>query len=172
MSGIGKDFILAGRAIFTVANPKGERYTFKVTKKDPQEGSRYTTPTYFVALLTGSDNENDYTYMGILNAGAGTVRLTAKSAYKEDSTPVRVAQWVIGLTWRGQEIPAGYFLQHEGKCGRCGRTLTVPSSLVTGLGPECAGKMGLAAAPALPIDISNFQEESSADRAEIALGVQ
>jgi hypothetical protein len=53
---IGKDFLLAGRAIFTVANPKGERYTFKVTKKDAQEGSRYTQPTYFISLLTGSDN--------------------------------------------------------------------------------------------------------------------
>lgn len=29
---------------------------------------------------------------------------------------------------------------HEGRCGRCGRKLTVPSSIETGLGPECAGK--------------------------------
>lgn len=27
---------------------------------------------------------------------------------------------------------------HEGSCGRCGRKLTVPSSIETGLGPECA----------------------------------
>tara|TARA_R110002096_G_scaffold84290_4_gene194649 strand:+ start:14 stop:667 length:654 start_codon:yes stop_codon:yes gene_type:complete len=29
---------------------------------------------------------------------------------------------------------------HEGKCSRCGRKLTVPSSIATGLGPVCATK--------------------------------
>jgi hypothetical protein len=27
---------------------------------------------------------------------------------------------------------------HEGKCGKCGRALTVPSSILTGIGPECS----------------------------------
>jgi hypothetical protein len=26
---------------------------------------------------------------------------------------------------------------HEGKCGRCNRKLTVPSSIESGFGPEC-----------------------------------
>lgn len=175
---IGKDFLLAGRAIFTVANPTGDRYTFKVTRKDPQEGSRYTKPTYFVALLTGSDNENDYTYMGLLSVNeAGTwaeVKLTKASRYKADSTPVKVANWVMVQMMRGLSLPDGYFLGHEGKCGRCGRTLTVPSSLITGLGPDCAAKMGLGpVAPAQPVlDISNFEAEDSVDRAERALGVE
>jgi hypothetical protein len=26
----------------------------------------------------------------------------------------------------------------EGKCGKCGRALTVPSSILTGIGPECS----------------------------------
>jgi hypothetical protein len=26
---------------------------------------------------------------------------------------------------------------HEGTCGKCGRALTVPSSIENGLGPEC-----------------------------------
>jgi len=26
---------------------------------------------------------------------------------------------------------------HEGACGRCGRTLTVPESIASGFGPEC-----------------------------------
>jgi hypothetical protein len=28
---------------------------------------------------------------------------------------------------------------HRGTCARCGRTLTVPESLVNGFGPECNG---------------------------------
>jgi hypothetical protein len=26
---------------------------------------------------------------------------------------------------------------HEGRCGRCGRALTVPESVERGIGPEC-----------------------------------
>jgi hypothetical protein len=29
---------------------------------------------------------------------------------------------------------------HEGRCGACGRRLTVPESIERGLGPECYGR--------------------------------
>ena len=35
---------------------------------------------------------------------------------------------------------AGFDVHHEGKCGKCGRPLTVPESVKTGLGPICSGK--------------------------------
>lgn len=146
---IGRDFILAGRALFTVSNPTGERYTFKVTRKEAQPGSRYIDPTYFVALLTGPNNEADYTYMGILKPATGTVILTKASKYTDQSKPYRVASWAIGLIFRGQQLPIGYAVRHEGKCGRCGRTLTVPESIDSGIGPECAAKLGLVRVPAL-----------------------
>lgn len=31
---------------------------------------------------------------------------------------------------------------HEGKCGRCGRQLTVPESIESGFGPECVKMIG------------------------------
>lgn len=34
---------------------------------------------------------------------------------------------------------------HEGRCGRCARRLTVPESILIGIGPECAEIMGLGA---------------------------
>lgn len=37
-------------------------------------------------------------------------------------------------------FPEGVQLWHEGRCGRCGRTLTDPESCARGLGPICAGK--------------------------------
>jgi hypothetical protein len=37
----------------------------------------------------------------------------------------------------------GCEVYHEGRCGRCNRKLTVPESIETGLGPECASKLGL-----------------------------
>jgi hypothetical protein len=35
---------------------------------------------------------------------------------------------------------AQVYAVREGRCSRCGRTLTVPASLHHGMGPECAGK--------------------------------
>jgi hypothetical protein len=39
-------------------------------------------------------------------------------------------------------MPDGVVIWHEGRCGRCGRRLTVPESIESGYGPECIGKIG------------------------------
>jgi hypothetical protein len=132
---IGKDFVLAGRAIFTVANATGDHYTFKVSKKEFDDGGEI----YFVGLLTGPANESDYTYMGVLNVASGDVRLTAKSRFTDETLPVKVARWALGLIWNAGEAPAGYAVAHAGKCGACGRTLTDPVSIECGIGPVCRG---------------------------------
>ena len=132
---IAKDFILAGNATFTVSNPKGERYTFRV--RYSKGGGGYK-PAWFIYLLTEPDNTSSYTYMGMLNSENGTVRLSANSRYNLESLPVKVANWALRCIWSELDIPLGYTIQHAGKCGRCGRKLTVPSSIESGIGPECA----------------------------------
>jgi hypothetical protein len=129
------EFVTAGRALFTVFSKTGERYTFKVTKK---EASGSYGDTFFASLLTGPDNEADYSYMGILQTGVMRVVPTKKSKLTLDSTPMRVLNWALATMKAGGEFPVGYGVCHEGKCGRCGRTLTVPDSIETGIGPECA----------------------------------
>lgn len=123
-------FFSGGNATFTVSNPTGEHYTFKIRK--PKE----TTP-YFVSLLSGPDNESDYTYLGVYNPDKQEIKLTAKSRFTPDSKPYRVIQWAVRHV---NNLPPGYAIQHNGKCCRCGRTLTVPESIETGIGPECAKK--------------------------------
>lgn len=136
-----RQFLTAGRAIFTIEG-KSTRYTFKIVRKDPDVGSTYTQPAYFVSLLTGPNNLQDYTYMGLLVVQDGCVRVTRKSTYRQDSRPVVALNWALGRIWRGQDLqPSGRFY-HVGRCGRCGRALTVPTSIESGLGPECAGKVG------------------------------
>jgi hypothetical protein len=134
-----KRFILAGRAIFTLQG-KETRYTYRVNRSEPKEGSPYTSPAYFVSLLTGPDNTADYTYLGMLDPASGTVRLTRKSQYNDTSKPVQAIQWAFGRIWNGRPLdPARMY--HIGRCGRCGRALTVPASIEAGIGPECAGKL-------------------------------
>jgi hypothetical protein len=129
-----RSWITAGKAIFTIANPAGDHYTYRVLQ---YEANSYYPETYFVSLLTGPSNETDYTYLGILRPGTGEVVLTAKSGYTADMIPVRVLRWALARIWKGLSLPEGYRLHHEGRCGRCGRVLTVPESVASGYGPEC-----------------------------------
>ena len=134
-----KRFVTAGRAIFTLQG-KDSRYTFRVNRAEPKPGSQYTQPAYFVSLLTGPDNLDDYTYAGLLDVQTGQIRITRASKYTAESQPIKAFNWAIGRIWQGKPIAPAVFY-HIGRCARCGRALTVPSSIETGLGPECAGKL-------------------------------
>ena len=144
---ISKNFVTAGNATFTLELPQEwayshgckPHYTYKVRKKDGRDGK----PVFFVSILSGPDNESDYRYIGILTFD-GQIRTTAKSALQPTAMPVRLLNRTLNLLWKGDLTDlqeAGFKLHHENKCGRCGRKLTVPESIETGLGPECAGRV-------------------------------
>ncbi len=126
-------FITAGRAVFTLQGLSA-RYTFRVLRS--KDGA-----VLFASLLTGSDNTADYTYMGVLSVESGYLRLTGASTYTPESTPVIALRWALPIVWKGGTLPAPARLMHVGRCGRCGRALTVPSSIDAGIGPECATKL-------------------------------
>jgi hypothetical protein len=130
-------FFIGGKAIFTVANNKGDHYTYRIRKHKSNE-------VFFVSLLTGPDNNESYTYLGLYNPNnieGQKVVTTAKSKYNSISTPVKVVNWAITMVFKGKNLPEGYSIQHEGKCCRCGRTLTTPESIENGIGPECSKMM-------------------------------
>lgn len=134
-----KAFLQAGRAIGTLVG-NTNRYTFKVSAvEDRQHAGRYTL---FVNLLTGPENTSDYTYLGILDRSTGLIKLTRASRLPADRGPVAAWNWFMARIWSGRMPTAGQFW-HVGRCGRCGRVLTVPSSIAAGLGPECQGKVAL-----------------------------
>lgn len=148
-----KHFFCAGNCTFTVRVPEdfagkngcNLHYTFKVEKAEPTE--RFPKPATFIKLLTGPDNTQDYSYLGMLNEETGEVRLTQRSCVGETAWAVRIIRRVFGQMWEGEGCAAieraGWHLHHEGRCGRCGRPLTVPESLEVGIGPDCAEKMGI-----------------------------
>ena len=131
-----KTYTLAGRATVTLTSERtGTRYTYKVRQMKDEGGQ--PRQLWSVGLLTGPDNESDYQYVGVLN---GELKLTAKSRLKDDSVPVRAFRWFWRHVSEGQ-MPPETEVRHAGTCGRCGRTLTVPESVDSGLGPECRTKM-------------------------------
>lgn len=122
-------FVLAGRAVFTLENPTtGGRFTFRV--RCPGEGDQ---DVRFVDLLTGPQNDSDYSYLGVIRGG----RFYPGRKVSPDAPGSRAFGWFL----RHLDDPSPALVHHVGRCGRCGRTLTVPESISTGLGPECASRV-------------------------------
>jgi len=123
-------FALAGNARLTfVSGRTGARFTYRIRASKDGE-------VHFVSLLTGSDNDGDYEFLG-------TIRGTAyyhgrRSRIGADAPGAKAFGWCWAQLTTGRI--EGYEVWHEGRCGRCGRTLTVPESIALGIGPECAGR--------------------------------
>lgn len=131
-----KDFIFAGNATFTVVSEAtGVRFTYRVRQSDDGR-------VYFVKVLVGPDNESSYAYAGIIrnNGGPRTFTTTRASKVGKDAPSVKGFEWLLRRL-NADEEPNGAEVWHEGRCGRCGRTLTVPESIARGIGPTCAGQM-------------------------------
>jgi len=128
-------FLFAGNATFTLVSKRtGTRYTFRVQKSEDNGDGK--PPVWFVKTLAGPDNGEDYVYIGLIAADR-RFKLTAKSKMADTSGPVVAIRWVLDRLVSGSLTGTEFW--HEGRCGRCGRTLTVPESIERGLGPECAG---------------------------------
>ena len=135
-----KDFFFGGAARFTVESEKsGDWRTYRLGLSKPNP--RYPNPQYMLALLAGPDNENDFVYIGIVNPDTGELRLTRNSRRTESSPDVLIFRWLMKHLFSDGLLNNGK-VHHEGKCGCCGRTLTVPESIERGIGPECWRRNG------------------------------
>ena len=127
-------YIRAGRATITLRSAKTQtRFTFEIEKEE-KEGK-----VFWVRVLAGGDNTNDFQYLGMLNQ-QGAFVATKKSAALKDSTCFKAFEWSWRALAERKTMPAQLEVWHEGSCGRCGRKLTVPESIADGLGPECRKK--------------------------------
>lgn len=131
-----REFILAGKAKVTlVSKTTGARFTYKVSKPKDGEDNGFR----FVSVLNGPDNWQNYAYFGYIRRGV-FFHGGAKTRVRYDAPSAKAFAWAWQKIVSGI-IPENLEVWHEGKCGRCGRTLTVPSSIASGIGPECARRM-------------------------------
>lgn len=132
---LDKSFFFGGNATFTVESEKsGQWKTFKI-RRPKGEGK-----PFFASLLAGPNNENDYAYIGIVHPETGDLQLTRKSKRNDASPDVLTLRWFLKHLFT-DGILQNAKVHHEGKCGCCGRTLTVPESIKCGIGPECMKKL-------------------------------
>lgn len=125
-------YALAGNATITLQSGQTDRhFTYKIKKAKDKDN------LFFINLLSGPDNEEDYQYIGCYYSD--TEYFHPAKPWKDRvaiSWPpsLRAMRFFLSKLYN---IPANLHVFHEGRCGRCGRKLTTPESIARGLGPEC-----------------------------------
>jgi hypothetical protein len=135
-----RQFMRGGKATVTLVSVKtGRHYTYRIVRaRDRETGEPTADGTFFVGLLTGPDNETAYSYLGHISRDVfWTGRKYPRPGDVGPDAPASKA-----FAWSWQKLAAGILpdqlhVYHEGRCGRCGRKLTVPESIESGFGPEC-----------------------------------
>ena len=130
MSGIikhemGLKFIFGGKSFVTFLNTNtSNRFTYKVVKHK-------TDDIYFINVLTSPDT---YTFFGTYRNGQ--FKHSPKARISAEAQSVKVFQFVIAKL-STNTLSNLIEIYHDGRCGKCGKQLTVPESVETGFGPEC-----------------------------------
>jgi hypothetical protein len=117
-------FIFAGNSTVTFLNSETEnRFTYRVKKAKDSN-------LFFVSVLTGPDQ---YSYLGTVSNGNYK---HGKKSNLTNAQSEKVFSYVLNKL-KTESLPECIEVWHEGKCGKCNRLLTVPSSIENGIGPEC-----------------------------------
>lgn len=123
------------KVTFTISSPT-QHFTFKIKCMETQGRPN----TLLISVMNGPDNENNYSYIGIIKREARTPTIiqTRKSKVGLEAQSVRALLWVMRHIQEKKPLPSGYKAMHSGNCCRCGRKLTTPESITLGIGPTCA----------------------------------
>lgn len=134
-----KEIMFAGRSRFTVLNTETEnRFTYQVNApKYDRDGNKIDSPEKAEVLMVKFLNGSSYDFIGILTRDEKFF-YSKKSKIFKDHVAIRGFEW---LTDHINKMPEKVKFYHEGCCLRCARALTVPESILSGLGPECAKRM-------------------------------
>ena len=127
------DFMFGGKSLFTILNEStGNRFTY--TLENPKDKENI----YFLNVFKGTENTNKrhYRYVGMFTKNLNFY-ITKNSKFNLESVETKALLYVVNKLKTGS-LPSFIKVFHHGKCGHCGRTLTVPSSILSGLGPKCA----------------------------------
>jgi len=130
-------FMLAGDAYVTFQSRRtGTRFTYRVKAGKPRPGDT-RPPPHFVSVLTGPDH---YEYLGCVYERKAYSH--GRKSRVDQSAPSAIAFVWVWRTISGGDMHPELAVYHEGRCGMCGRRLTTPESIETGLGPICAKRTG------------------------------
>ncbi len=139
---IALPFLLAGKCEVTIKSlQSGNHFTYNLKRKEStMEGTKYI---YFVNV---QKKGGDSVYAGIVfydeRNDVFCFNQGKKGQMGINNTEIKALIYVMNKLHYGHHH-IDVEIYHCGKCGRCGKKLTTPESILTGLGPECARKCGV-----------------------------
>jgi hypothetical protein len=122
---------------YTIIDPVDGSY--RTLRLEDRTFGTYKEGEQVLSYLSGSDNTTNYT--GFAFVWGDNMRM-----WRRFDGNLSLAQAATVLLQYGKQeyIDAGLrYAVASGNCWRCGRTLTVPTSLAHGVGPECAKILGI-----------------------------
>jgi len=149
---------LSANAVLTYAtSPKeGSKRGCTMTIVNDVSGGRVTLrfrkpkgfSSVLVDVMCGSDNEEDYAFAGSLHGTELRLSARGKCPIEKAKVAKAIVDWTFKRAASGAPLeglksdgtPFSVRCLHEGRCACCGRKLTVPESIDTGIGPVCAKK--------------------------------
>lgn len=127
-----KPSLLAGRARLTITNPATGRWIKIHMKRRKDRATGEWSNCYFLNLALLGDGDMGYRYAGAFFSDS----FRFKPASNADQDLLKISNWIVRAI-ANPELLSTCEIEHAGKCCSCGRTLTHPESIRTGLGPEC-----------------------------------
>lgn len=137
-----KDFATGGNATLTIRSTKTEvRFTYRIRVAGDKPGRKPGPIIWFVSVMAGPDNETSFLYFGNIRSNMEFDYNKAKAKISHMDERVVAFDWMWHwVRAEKQENVDKLEVWHEGRCGKCGRKLTVPESIESGFGPECKKK--------------------------------
>lgn len=126
------EFLLGGKCECVILNKKsGNKFNFRLSlAKDSKS-------MYFI-YTTINGVSNAYAGFVRVENGAYVYKQGTKGLMSEDDMPIKALMYVLK---HHDKLHSDVEVLHVGKCARCGRKLTNPDSIHSGLGPECVKKV-------------------------------
>jgi len=145
------NYTFAGKAQVTIVDENtGERITFKFSRAKDRV-TKESKDVWFIWAQDGNTKRFAGTIFGKPGIDA-TYSWGKKNHHERDSLIMGYMKAFInrlGIDIRNNgrkliainEMPEHIQIWHEGKCGHCGKTLTVPLSIENGIGPVCQNRI-------------------------------
>ena len=128
-----RNYIFGGRGVVTLKSPTGVHHSY-IFKK-PRNEDQFPDDVYFVYALHNGDK---LFYVGMIENCR--FRLTRSSRFLNDTDIVKGARYIMKMAFI-ENLNTQMELYHEGVCSVCGRPLTNPKSIETGIGPRCRRRL-------------------------------
>ena len=133
-----RNFIFAGRSIFTLENKETGNYiTFKV--KEVKKQGKVIPGQFAIQCKALGDNNYGYEFLGFMNTMKPELRPRHQGI--KEHVGFKTFWWILKNFERLEDFETKMLMHHEGACCKCGMPLTTPESIEKGIGPICEGRV-------------------------------